>query len=217
MAVAAEEEEVAPSGAACRPAVICAERDVNFVAGAALMGLRRTGQSSRHDAFFMAETLRAELLHRRAACMHEGDPNDPRQQDVMGVYIRQYTSLVPLDHPQQPKRQRPLLGLPTSLYKATSESDGETYALRRLEGQPLMEDALARARVWVAMAHRTSSVWSRSLLRTTRGNRAPMWSKHSIREPTVHSPSTPVPSADSPFPALPTFKCSSPSRRLLDV
>ena len=46
----------------------------SFVAGAALQGLRRTGQSSRHDAFFMSETMRAELHAKRAACMDMGNP-----------------------------------------------------------------------------------------------------------------------------------------------
>ena len=60
-----------------------------FVAGAALAGLRRTGQSARHDAFFMPETLRAEIVTNREAGTYQGDPNDPRMVELQGVQIRQ--------------------------------------------------------------------------------------------------------------------------------
>ena len=53
-----------------------------FVAGAALAGLRKTGQSSRHDAFFMPATLRHELWERRIAAYGTGDPANPQQQEV---------------------------------------------------------------------------------------------------------------------------------------
>jgi len=123
-----------------------------FVASAALAGLRRTGQSARHDAFFMAETLRAELLANRDACMFGGDPSDPRLAELQGLQIRQYHSLLPLDEPHA-KRSR-ALGAPTSVYRATSESDGEAYALRRLEQSPLTPDAIGRAtRAWCPMSH----------------------------------------------------------------
>ena len=53
-----------------------------FAAGAALAGLRKTGQSSRHDAFFMPSTLRHELWERRLAAYGSGDPSSPQQQEV---------------------------------------------------------------------------------------------------------------------------------------
>ena len=61
----------------------------NVLGGAALAGLRRTGQSARHDAFFMPETLRAEIVTNREAGTYQGDPNDPRMVELQGVQIRQ--------------------------------------------------------------------------------------------------------------------------------
>ena len=85
--------------------------------------------------------------------MHLGDPNDPRLEEVSGVYLRQYHSLVPLDDRTAGQRRQPSLTVPTALYKGTSETDGETYAIRKLLAPPLMEDAISRGRVWVAMGH----------------------------------------------------------------
>ena len=85
--------------------------------------------------------------------MHLGDPNDPRLEEVSGVYLRQYHSLVPIDDRTAGQRRQPSLTVPTALYKGTSETDGETYAIRKLLAPPLMEDAISRGRVWVAMGH----------------------------------------------------------------
>lgn len=61
--------------ASCRPAGNhCLPDPQQFTASAALQSLRRTGQSTRHDAFFMAETLRADIHARRAACIDTGNP-----------------------------------------------------------------------------------------------------------------------------------------------
>ena len=68
-----------------------------FVAGAALAGLRRTGQSARHDAFFMPETLRAEIVTNREAGTYQGDPNDPRMVELQGVQIRQVRAVMSTD------------------------------------------------------------------------------------------------------------------------
>ena len=171
-----------------------------FVASAALQGLRRTGQSSRHDAFFMSETMRAELHAKRAACMDMGNPkcapslpprpppvrsntrrcarmmhaippvqacsrgaplsprfacgSDPYVAAVQGVQVGQYHSLVPLDDQSQGKQKRATLGVPSSLFKVIADNDGEAYALRRLEGPPMPEPAIAQyGRMWSSLAH----------------------------------------------------------------
>ena len=65
----------------------------------------------------------------------------------------QYHSLLPLDDPQRGKRSR-VLGAQTSLFRATSELDGEAYTLRRLEQSPLPADLANRAsRAWTQMHH----------------------------------------------------------------
>lgn len=70
------------------------------------------------------------------------------------MQVGQYHSWVPLDDNRQPKRNRPTLGMPSSLYKVIAESDGEAYALRRLEGPPTPDQALHQyGRMWVSMAH----------------------------------------------------------------
>ena len=122
-----------------------------FSAGAALSGLRRTGQSARHDAFFMPETLRAELAVQRTVCLSPADPSDPRVAALAGVHVGPYHSFVPLDEPNH-KRSR-TLGVQSSLFRATSSNDGESYALRRLEGGTLPHDARGRSRVWSTLSH----------------------------------------------------------------
>jgi len=122
-----------------------------FSAGAALFSLRRTGQSARHDAFFMPETLRAELAVQRAAYLSPADPSDPRVVALAGVHVGPYHSFVPLDEPNH-KRSR-TLGVQSSLFRATSSNDGESYALRRLEGGTLPHDARGRSRVWSTLSH----------------------------------------------------------------
>ena len=45
------------------------------------------------------------------------------------MQVGQYHSLLPLDDPApRANRARPTLGVPTSLFKAISQSDGEAYA-----------------------------------------------------------------------------------------
>jgi PAB-dependent poly(A)-specific ribonuclease subunit 3 len=73
--------------------------------------------------------------------------------DALPDQIRQYHSLLPLDDPQRGKRSR-VLGAQTSLFRATSELDGEAYTLRRLEQSPLPADLANRAsRAWTQMHH----------------------------------------------------------------
>ena len=79
--------------------------------------------------------------------------SDPRMEALQGVQVAQYHSWVPLDDPNTPKRNRPTLGAPTSAYKAIAESDGEAYALRRVDGPPVPEQAIAHARMWLQLAH----------------------------------------------------------------
>ena len=59
-----------------------------FVAGAALAGLRRTGQSSRHDALFLPANLRADLAREAAAAAFAGHPNDTRLEELFSVQAR---------------------------------------------------------------------------------------------------------------------------------
>ena len=74
---------------------------------------------------------------------------------MQGVQVGQYLNLVPLDDPtQQGKRNWLTLGVPTSLYKVTAESDGEVYTLRRLEGPPVPDGVIQQyGRMWVSMKH----------------------------------------------------------------
>lgn len=69
--------------------------------------------------------------------------------------VGQFHSLVPLDDPtQQGKRNRQSLGVPTSLYKVTAQSDGEAYTLRRLGGPPVPDGVIQQfGRLWLSINH----------------------------------------------------------------
>ncbi len=120
-----------------------------FNPGPQVVSLSRTGQSARHDAFFSPQTLRERFAQRRAAALDEGDPADPRLSEVAGVTVRQYHSLVPLD--AQGGGTHSVIR--STLFKATSSTDGEAYALRRIDGPPLSSDAVGLANSWCALRH----------------------------------------------------------------
>jgi len=153
-----------------------------FTPGAALAGLARTGQSGRMDAFFSPHTLRQEAARRRAAALDTGDMSDFTTAALAGYTVRGYHSLVPLDDPStlhqydaaarlQPSA--PYVGVRTGsdggssvtgssdtasrlrslVCKATSASDGEAYALRRMEGPPAPTEQLAAAATWCRFRH----------------------------------------------------------------
>lgn len=72
---------------------------------------------------------------------------DPRLRELPQS-IGKYHTLYPLDEPGREKGPK-LFGVPSSVYKATSSTDGLPYVLRRLEGVRLVEPALELAESWV--------------------------------------------------------------------
>jgi len=123
-----------------------------FVAGAALAALARTGQSARHDAFFSPHTLRQESANRRAASLDVGEPS--QSAALAGMAVRGFHTLVPLWLPSgaaPPATARGAAeGGPVRSFvcKATSSNDGEAYALRRAEGGVATEEAVAASSAW---------------------------------------------------------------------
>ena len=89
-------------------------------------------ERSAHD-FFLNEKLRTTLQKKQSAAIQTlSNSNLPS-------LLHSYHSLVPLD--VQPIRSDRVFGYPSSVYKAFSKADGGTYALRRLEGFKLVNEA----------------------------------------------------------------------------
>ncbi|MCJ1409726.1 PAB-dependent poly(A)-specific ribonuclease subunit 3 [Ptychographa xylographoides] len=97
-------------------------------------------QRAAHD-FFIPDALREEL-QRKSATTLQTLPNT-----TLPPQIDHYHSLVPLDTNSQ--KNATLFGYPSWIYKAVSSKDGNTYALRRLEGYRLTnEKAIRRVQDW---------------------------------------------------------------------
>ncbi|KAF2816107.1 PAB-dependent poly(A)-specific ribonuclease subunit PAN3 [Mytilinidion resinicola] len=96
-------------------------------------------QRTAHD-FFIPENLREEL-HRKSEIARQVLPNSSLPP------LEQYHSLVCLDTTQQ--KNQTLFGYQSWVYKAVSSKDGNTYALRRLEGFRLTnENAIRTVQNW---------------------------------------------------------------------
>ncbi|KAF1811441.1 hypothetical protein P152DRAFT_398929 [Eremomyces bilateralis CBS 781.70] len=93
-------------------------------------------QRTAHD-FFMPDPER-EDLQRKAEATLQVLPNSTLPQR-----IDHFHSLVPLDTSNQ--KNLNLFGYQTWLYKAVSSKDGNTYAMRRLEGYRLTNEKAIRA------------------------------------------------------------------------
>lgn len=89
-------------------------------------------ERTAHD-FFINDTLRETLQKKQAAAL-QTLPNSNLPSN-----LHFYHSLVPLDiHAERSER---VFGYPSVVYKAFSKQDGLTYALRRLEGFKLVNEA----------------------------------------------------------------------------
>lgn len=89
-------------------------------------------ERSVHD-FFINDTLRENLQKRQAAAL-QTLPNSN-----LPMSLHSYHSLVPLDvHAERSDR---VFGYTSTVYKAFSKQDGHTYALRRVEGFKLINEA----------------------------------------------------------------------------
>lgn len=89
-------------------------------------------ERTAHD-FFLNDTLRETLQKKQAATL-QTLPNSNLPQS-----LHPYHSLVPLDvHAERGDR---VFGYPSWVYKAFSRQDGHTYALRRIEGFKLVNEA----------------------------------------------------------------------------
>ena len=92
-------------------------------------------QRTAHD-FFMPDELRQDL-QRKAEASRQVLPNSTLPGEIEYLH-----SLVPLDINNQ--KNPTLFGYPTWVYKAVSSKDGNTYALRRLEGFRLTNERAIR-------------------------------------------------------------------------
>lgn len=89
-------------------------------------------ERTAHD-FFMNDTLRESLQRKQAAALQTlSNSNLP-------TMLHSYHTLVPIDI--QAKKEESVLMYPSTVYKAYSRQDGMTYALRRLEGFKLVNEA----------------------------------------------------------------------------
>ncbi|MCJ1479068.1 PAB-dependent poly(A)-specific ribonuclease subunit 3 [Lambiella insularis] len=93
-------------------------------------------QRAAHD-FFIPDGLREELQRKSAATL-QILPNS-----TLPPQIDHFHSLVPLDTTSQ--KNAALFGYPSWIYKAISSKDGNTYALRRLEGYRLTNEKSIRS------------------------------------------------------------------------
>ncbi|KAK7203687.1 PAB-dependent poly(A)-specific ribonuclease subunit PAN3 [Myxozyma melibiosi] len=93
------------------------------------------------QGFFLSDNLREELQRKGEASLQILPSTGlPESLDV-------YCQLVPLD--TNADRSARVLGYPSWVYKAFSKSDGNTYALRRLEGFKLTDEkSIATVQQW---------------------------------------------------------------------
>ena len=99
-------------------------------------------QRSAYD-FFISETLREDLQRKSAATLQTLPSASTIKRNTLSKLmildstlppqIDHFHSLVPLDTTNQ--KNATLFGYPSWIYKAVSSKDGNTYALRRLEGK----------------------------------------------------------------------------------
>ncbi|KAK9761988.1 PAB-dependent poly(A)-specific ribonuclease subunit 3, variant 2 [Basidiobolus ranarum] len=100
-------------------------------------------------SFFMSDNLREELQRKNEASIQYLNPQD----STLPAEVHVYHSLYPLDHPNQSKSTK-VFGYPTSVYKAASSIDGKIYALRRIEGYRLTnEAAMSTIENWRKISH----------------------------------------------------------------
>ncbi|KAJ1565039.1 PAB-dependent poly(A)-specific ribonuclease subunit 3, partial [Nowakowskiella sp. JEL0078] len=94
-------------------------------------------QKSIHN-FFMTDRLRELLLRRNEAISLALDQLSPETQRLP-VELHSYHTFYPLDNANNNVNK--VFGYPTSVYKAKSALDGNSYVLRRIEGFRLQNDA----------------------------------------------------------------------------
>ncbi|KAL7274863.1 PAB-dependent poly(A)-specific ribonuclease subunit 3 [Rhizina undulata] len=85
--------------------------------------------------FFLSDNLREELQRKGEATLQ----TLPNVSSILPPTVNEYHSLVPLDMSNQKNTQ--IFGYPSWVYKAFSTEDGNTYALRRVEGFRLTNEA----------------------------------------------------------------------------
>ncbi|PWW79831.1 hypothetical protein C7212DRAFT_273500 [Tuber magnatum] len=85
--------------------------------------------------FFLSDNLREELQKKADATLQ----TLPAVSSILPPSIQEYHQLVPLDVSNQKSAQ--VFGYPSWAYKAFSSEDGNAYALRRLEGFRLSNEA----------------------------------------------------------------------------
>ena len=86
------------------------------------------------DSYFTEESLREELYQMSIDGVRQMKLGDPRRK-LIPKRVGKYFSLVPLDDPTRDKTVT-FFGFFAPVFRATSESDGLSYSLRRLEGLP---------------------------------------------------------------------------------
>lgn len=117
------------------------------------MGRGRRGQPGQRtvSSFFAAEQLRADLATRAAQSTLVLDPDDPRTSFTPDR-VHEFHTLFPLDSNVEDMTVG-CLSCASRVFKAVSEVDGGTYALRKLESVRIQQDHNQMRKQWVEIAH----------------------------------------------------------------
>lgn len=101
----------------------------------------------------MSEQLREELIRRTSLKLATIDEEKHPEFKNIPRTIHRYHSIVPLEKPAS--RTAPsIFGYTTHVYKGISSTDGEAYAIRRIEGFRLTsENALKLGEAWRKIRH----------------------------------------------------------------
>jgi len=104
------------------------------------------------QSFFMSESIRQDILKKTSQLLATVDSDDERYKDLPRS-VGQYHSLYPLDNPSRDTNTK-VFGYITTVYKCVSSVDGQTYAMRKIDGFRLTNKfAITAAEVWKHVQH----------------------------------------------------------------
>lgn len=176
-------------------------------------------------AFFVSDDLRRTIQAKQEAVyVGANGASAPGLPQELGVYH----SLVPLPLPSATAQRLPtqsqpskVYGLPSPVYRATSEVDGNTYCLRRVEGFKLVNQlAFASMDTWRRMRHPNIVGLKEAFTTKTFGDNSliMVYDYHPLSETLYDeyiSPNLPEPSSAFALANRPPKRRSSPSERVL--
>lgn len=114
-------------------------------------GRRNQPQQRNVSSFFAAEQLRADLATRAAQSTLVLDPEDPRNSFTPDR-VHEFHTLFPLDSNMEDATVGSLT-CASRVFKAVSEVDGGTYALRKLDGVRIQQDHNMMRKQWLEISH----------------------------------------------------------------